>query len=503
MTPAWSTASRPLTAGAQTPSLTRRDSTGARPRRAGAVWVRRTGSSMEEGGHAAAAGERRGTAPTPVPLPFCGGRRAGVSARLLLRGARLYDPARGLDRVADLLAEDGAIAAIGGGLGSAGARIVPGEGLIALPGFIDLHVHLREPGETHKEDIASGALAAARGGFTAVVAMANTRPPTDRPERLAALLARARAVRRRGGTRVWFAACLTEDLGGRVPVDASALAAAGAVALSDDGLSVADPEVFARALRAAAAAGLPVFDHAEDPARCAGGVVHDGPVGLGLGLPTRPAAAEAMQVARDLAIARAVGAPLHVQHVSTAAAVELVRAARAAGERVTAEATPHHLLLTERALLAFGSDARVNPPLREEVDREALWRALVDGAVDAVATDHAPHALAEKALPLAQAPAGISGLETAVALLLTEVHAGRLSLGALVERFAYGPARILGREPERIAEGAPLAVTLIAPDETWTIDPDRFVSKGRNTPFRGRRVVGRPAGILIAEEESA
>lgn len=426
-----------------------------------------------------------------------------MSARLLLRAARLYDPALGLDRVADLLAEDGHVAAIGRGLPAGGAEVVEGGGLWALPGFIDLHVHLREPGETHKEDMTTGALAAARGGFTAVVAMANTRPPVDSPAAVADALARARQARALGGARVWPTAALTRGLMGETPTDAAALRAAGAVALSDDGRPVRSAAVLFAALKGARQAGLCVLDHAEDPDLCADGVAHDGPVGRSLGLPPRPAAAEAAQAARDVALAAAAGARLHLQHVSTAAAVEVVREARRRGLPVTAEATPHHLLLTEEAVAAFGAAARVNPPLREEGDRQAVWQGLVDGVIDAVATDHAPHAPEEKAAPFASAPPGISGLDSAVALLFAEVRAGRLPLAAFVDRFAYGPARVLGRPPERIAEGAPLALTLLDPEAPWEVDPDRFASRGRSTPFRGRRLTGRPAGILLPKEEGA
>lgn len=421
-----------------------------------------------------------------------------MSARTLLRDARLYDPAIGLDRTADLLIEEGVIAAVGCGLPAAGARVLEGGGKLALPGFIDLHVHLREPGETHKEDIETGALAAARGGFTAVVAMANTRPPIDAADAVRAVAARGRSARARGGARVWPAACLTAGMVGRQPTDARALARAGAVALSDDGRSPERADVFLRALYGAAAAGLPVFDHAEDPT-LAQGVAHDGPVGRALGLAPRAGAAEGAQAARDIALAEAAGARLHLQHVSSRLSVRALRDARARGLSVTAEATPHHLLLTEAVLAAAGTAARVNPPLREEADRAATWQALVDGTIEAVATDHAPHTEAEKAADFAAAPAGISGLDGAVALLYQEVRAGRLSLGAFVARFAYGPARILGRPAERLAEGAPCAVTLFAPEEAWTLGPESMASRGKSTPFRGRRLIGRPAGILLAE----
>jgi len=426
-----------------------------------------------------------------------------VSARLVLRQARLFDPSCGLDRVADLFVEDGIIAGIGTGLPHTGARVVAGEGLIAMPGFIDLHVHLREPGQTHKEDIVSGARAAARGGFTAVVAMANTQPAVDGVGAVAAALVRADEARRAGGARVWPAACLTRGLLGEQPTDAVALREAGAVALSDDGRPLGTADVALRALEGAARAGLPVLDHAEEPTLCDAGVAGDGPTARALGLPVRPAAGEACQAARDIALADAAGVRLHLQHLSTAAAVAAVAAAKAAGVAVTAEATPHHLLLTEAELAVAGTAARVNPPLREERDRAAVWQGLVDGVVDAVATDHAPHAAADKAGPIGTASPGISGVETAVALLFEEVRSGRLALAALVDRFAYGPARVLGRPPERLAEGAPAAVTLFAPDRAWVVDPDTFWSRGRSTPFAGRRLGGRPAGILLDKEMCA
>jgi dihydroorotase len=454
----------------------------------------------EGDGHVAAEGERQGLGPVPVPRSFApqGGRR--VSGRVLLRDARLYDPASGLDRTADLLLEDGAIAAIGHGLPAHGARLLEGGGRLALPGFIDLHVHLREPGETHKEGIETGALAAARGGFTAVVAMANTRPAVDTPDAIQRALACADAARGRGGARVWPAACLTRGLEGERPTDASALAAAGAVALSDDGRSPARADVVLEAMRGAAAAGLPVLDHAEDET-LSRGVAHDGPAGRALGLAPRLAAAESARAARDIALAQAAGARLHLQHLSSRATVPLIAEARRRDLPVSAEATPHHLLLTESVLEEAGTAARVNPPLREEADRAALWQALVDGTIEAVATDHAPHTEADKAVDFASAAPGISGLDGAVALLYQEVRAGRLTLSAFVARFAYGPARILGRPPERLAEGAPCAVTLFDPEEAWTLGPESMASRGKSTPFRGRRLVGRPAGILLGEKE--
>lgn len=421
-----------------------------------------------------------------------------MSGAVLLRDARLFDPALGLDRTTDLLAERGRIVAIGRGLAAAGARVLDGGGLIAFPGFIDLHAHLREPGETHKEDVVTGACAAAHGGFTAVVAMANTRPPIDGPAAVAAARARARVARCRGGARVWQAACLTVGMAGERPTDARALRRAGAIALSDDGRSLGRADVLFEALRLAADAGLVVLDHAEDQG-LAPGVAHDGPIGRARGLAPRRAVAESAQAARDMALADAAGARLHLQHVSAAATVTLLREARARGQAVTAEGTPHHLLLTEEALTWAGTAARVNPPLREASDRDAVWQALRDGTIDAVATDHAPHAESEKAVAFTDAPAGISGLDGAVSLVYQEVRAGRLSLETFVARFAYGPAQVLGRPPERLAEGAPLAITLFRPDEPWRLDPETMRSSGHNTPFLGRDLVGRPAGILLPD----
>jgi dihydroorotase len=421
---------------------------------------------------------------------------AGVPQRELWRDLHLFDPRLGVDRVADLLVEEGMVAAVGRGLPSRGAKVREGGGLWAFPGFVDLHVHLREPGEADKEGIVRGSLAAARGGFTAVVAMANTQPAVDRPRWVAWVRQRAHQAYAQGGALVWPCAALTQGLRGRRPTDAQALAAAGAVALSDDGRSVGDAGVLYEALQGAAQAQRVVFDHAEDPHLARDGVVSDA-LAARLGLPPRPAVAEVAQVARDIALAHAAGARLHVQHLSTRGAVEVVRQARRAGVRVTAEVTPHHLWLTEEDVPSLGGLARVNPPLRSLQDQQALWEAVQDGTVDALATDHAPHRPVDKKAPVLVAPPGIPGLETAVSLTYQAVRDGRLSLERFVDLWAYGPCRVLGRPPAALAEGAPVRITLFSPEWSWRVDPARFVSGARYSPWEGRRWVGRPVGVLI------
>jgi dihydroorotase len=439
----------------------------------------------------------RGVARGAAPAAGTGGWPA--PGPRLWRNLRLFDPALGLDRTADLLIDDGRIAGIGRGLPAAGATVHSGEGLIAFPGFLDLHCHLRDPGDGRRETAASGLRAAAAGGFVAVVAMANTDPPLDRPQQVAALLRRAAGVR---GARLLPAAAATRGLEGQAPTDAAALAAAGAVALSDDGRTVGRADVMRAVLEGARRAGLPVLCHAEDPALTEGGVVGDGPVGRTLGLPLRPAVAEALAVARDLVLAADTGARLHLQHLTVGRAAAMVAAAKRAGVAVTAEVTPHHLTLTEDLLPRLGGLARVNPPLRPREEVEALALALATGVIDAVATDHAPHLPADKARPLAEAPPGFPGLETAVAVTYGLVRRGQLSLAALVDRLCYGPHRVLGRTAPRLAEGAAVAISLFAPEERWRVDPARLYTRCRVSPFADLELTGRPAGILLGEGEA-
>lgn len=416
--------------------------------------------------------------------------------KLLIRGGRIVDPGSGLDAVGDVLVEDGRVAAVGGTAAVRPDRTVEAGGLVVVPGLIDLHVHLREPGFEAKETIATGLCAAVRGGFTAVCAMPNTDPVNDAPEITELILA---AARRAGLARVLPIAAVTRGSKGAELVDMPALVAAGAVAFSDDGRPVTDSRLMRRALVAAAAAGAFVVDHCEDRALFEGGAVNEGAAADRLGLPGIPAAAEDIMVARNIVLAEATGAPVHIAHLSTAGGVRMVLEAKARGVRVTAEATPHHLLLADEDIPGPNPDYKMNPPLRSRSDVAALVEGLRSGAVDVLATDHAPHTAAEKARPFAEAPFGIVGLETAVPLLLDRlVRPGIVSLPRLVELLSTAPARLLGLAAKgRIAPGADADLTLLDLGLETVVDRGRFESKGRNTPFQGWRLRGGPVMTIV------
>jgi dihydroorotase len=415
---------------------------------------------------------------------------------ILLRGGRVVCPSEGLDGLLDVLLDGGRIAAVGPPIDAASARTVDCRGLVIVPGLIDMHVHLREPGYETKETILTGVRAAVRGGFTTVCAMPNTRPVNDRPETTGWILAEAG---RAGLANVLPIAAVTRGSAGQDLVDIRGLVAAGAIAFSDDGRPVESDPVMRRALEEAEAAGSLVIDHCEVRSLAANGVVNEGPVAARLGVPGIPAAAEDIMVARDIALSEDSGARVHIAHVSTAGATASIAAARRAGVRVSAEATPHHLLLTEDSLGSGDPDHKMNPPLRSASDVAALVEALRTGVVDVIATDHAPHTAAEKARGLLEAPFGIVGLETAVSLVLDRfVAAGIIPLARFVELFSANPARLLGLAGKgRIAAGADADLTVIDPDLHVTVDKDRFESKGRNTPFHGWKLEGAPVMTIV------
>jgi dihydroorotase len=414
---------------------------------------------------------------------------------LLLRGGRVLDPAGGVDRAADLLVADGVIARIGAGLAAPSrARVLELGGRLVVPGLIDLHVHLREPGQEHKEDIASGTAAAAAGGFTTVCCMPNTVPPNDSPEVTARIVRRAAEV---GRCRVRPIAAVSVGQKGEALTDLRGLRAAGAVAFSDDGRPVMDAEILRQALAGARELGATVSQHAEDLALAAGGALNAGPIAERLGLRGQPGVAESALVARDLEICAATGGRYHVAHASTARTVDLIRAARRRGLPVSCEVTPHHLVLTEDACAGGDPVFKVAPPLRAADDVAALRAALADGTVDAIATDHAPHAAADKDRPFAQAAFGMLGLETALALVLGLVAEGVIGLARAVALLTSGPARCFGLAAGVLAEGAPADVTVIDLDRAWTIDRDRLASRSRNTPYHGRAVRGRALLTLV------
>ena len=452
-----------------------------------------------------------------------------MTGQLLIHNGHIIDPSQGLDLVGDLLIVDGRIAAIGPELAAQGVERIDADGLVVCPGFVDLHCHLRDPGFEYKETIATGALAAARGGFTTVCCMPNTEPAIDTRATVEYV---RRVASAEAAVRVLPIGCVSRDRAGRVLAELAELAEAGCIAFSDDGAPVADGALLRRALEYARISGLPVIDHCEDPQIAAHGVMHEGWVATRLGLSGQPAAAEEAFVARDIALAAQLDAPVHIAHSSTAGAVELVRRAKERGLPVTAEVTPHHLTLTHHAVafsangdeerpayvegLLYDTNAKVNPPLRTEDDVAACVDGLRAGVIDAIATDHAPHADYEKACEFDAAAFGISGLETALGLCMTLVHSaapGRaLDLPTLIERLTAGPVRALGLERTvpglgSLAEGAPGDVALLDPDAEWTVEPERFASKGKNTPLAGRtlrgRVIATVAGgdVVWAEEK--
>ncbi|MDQ3605442.1 MAG: dihydroorotase [Gemmatimonadota bacterium] len=415
---------------------------------------------------------------------------------LLIRGGRVVDPSQGIDRRLDVLLSDGFVARLGEELSTADeAEVIEAQGLVVCPGLIDLHVHLREPGGEHKETIASGARAAAAGGFTAVVAMPNTDPPVDDPAAVGFVLAEGL---RSSAARVYPTGTITVEQKGEQLTEVGELLHAGAVAITDDGRPVSNAGVMRMALEYAQSFDFPVAVHAEELALSRGGSMNEGITSTRLGLIGIPNAAEDVMIARDLLLAELTGGRLHIQHVSTRRGVELIREARARGVRVTAEATPHHLALTDGAVESYRTDAKMNPPLRGEADRAAVREGVRDGTLDVIATDHAPHHYDEKEQAFEDAPFGIVGLETALGVVLTElVHSGLLELPALVERMSCAPARAFSLPGGTLSVGAPADVTLFHPDEEWTVDPSRFLSMSRNTPFSGWKLRGRPVRTIV------
>jgi dihydroorotase len=416
---------------------------------------------------------------------------------LLIRGGRVVDPANSIDAVQDLLLQDGKVAKLGVKLATPeGATVIDAAGKVVCPGFIDMHVHLREPGYEYKETVATGTRAAAAGGFTAVCCMANTSPVNDNRSITDYILAQARSE---GVVRVYPIGAVTRGLEGKELAELAELAEAGCVGFSDDGKCVMNAELYRRAMEYTLPFAAPVISHAEDHTLAAGGSMHEGVVSTELGLRGIPAAAEDVMVARDILLAELTGAHVHIAHLSTAGAVRLVRDAKARGVRVTAEVTPHHLLLTDEAVRSWDANTKMAPPLRTKRDTEVLIEALADGTIDCVATDHAPHAVADKEGEFDRAANGIVGLETAVAVLHDRlVRPGLLPLATLVARMSRDPARLLNLPGGSLTAGAPADVTLIDPEVAVTIDPARFASKSRNTPFGGWTASGAPWKTIVA-----
>ena len=419
-----------------------------------------------------------------------------VGDPVLIRGARLVDPETGLDRVADLRLAEGRIAAVGADLREPGDAVVEADGLVAAPGFCDMHVHFREPGLEYKETVASGAAAAVAGGFTAVACMANTDPVNDNPSITAHIRELGRAA---GLARVHPIAATTQGMRGERISEFGALRRAGAVAVSDDGLPVRDPAVLRRALEYSRLFDLPVIEHCETLELTGEGVMREGAFATEFGLPGIPGASEFIAVERNLALAGITGARLHIAHLGTARSAEAVRRAKAAGLAATAEVTPHHLLLTEEAVAGYDTAAKMKPPLASEADREALVAALRDGTADAIATDHAPHHEDEKKLCFQSAPFGIVGLETAVPLVLDRlVRPGTIPLSRAVRLLSTNPRRILGVAGGTLQPGGPADLTLLDLEATTTVRPESFRSRGRSTPFAGLELRGQVARTWVA-----
>jgi len=415
-------------------------------------------------------------------------------SRIFVRGGRLLDPQTGRDEPGGVLCEDGVIAAVGQGLDARGAEVVEAEGGWIAPGFFDMHTHLREPGQEYKEDIASGGRSAVAGGFTSVACMANTHPVNDDPATTDFIIDRARQD---SPAKVYPIAAATRGLEGRMITEMSALVDAGAVAFSDDGKTIQDSGMMRYVLEYSRLVDVPVIVHAEDCGLVAGGVVNEGPVSTRLGLPGNPTLAEDVLVVRDLMLAELTGARLHVAHVSSAASVEAIRRAKERGVSVTAEVSPHHLTLTDEATLGYDTNTKVAPPLRSEADMRACRAGLVDGTIDAIATDHAPHALHEKDLDFIDAPPGLIGFETAVAIVLGLVRSGEISPLELVRRLSTNPARILNRPGGGLAVGAPADIAVVDPERHWTYEPAKGYSKSRNSPWAGKELEGRVVATIV------
>ena len=415
---------------------------------------------------------------------------------LLIKNGHVVDPASSTDAVQDVLIANGRVERVGHDLPrEAATTVLDATGKIVCPGFIDIHVHLREPGYEYKETVASGTRAAAAGGFTAVCCMANTQPVNDNRSITDYIRAKA-AVE--GAVRVYPIGAVTRGLAGEELAELAELAEAGCVAFSDDGKCVMNAALYRRAMEYTLPFGAPVISHAEDHQLSRGTSMNEGVVSTELGVPGAPAAAEDIMVARDILLAELTGAHVHIAHLSTAGAVRLVRDAKARGVRVTAEVTPHHLLLTEEAVRTFDANAKMNPPLRSKRDTEVLLEALIDGTIDCIATDHAPHAGSEKEGEFDRAAFGIVGLETAVGLMLDRlVRPGAQPLATLISRLSRDPARLLGLPGGSLAPGAPADVTILDPAAEWTVDPARFASRSRNTPFGGWAVTGRPWKTIV------
>ncbi len=418
---------------------------------------------------------------------------------VLLTGGRVIDPSRDFDQIADVLLADGKIESVGSGLiGPEGIQTVDVAGRVVAPGLVDVHVHLREPGREDAETVATGARAAAAGGFTAICAMPNTDPVTDNQAAVGFIVKQGAAAR---AARVYPIGAISLGQKGEHLAEFGELVQAGAVAVSDDGHPVVSSHLMRTALEYAQTFDVPVVDHCEDPTLAHGGAMHEGVVSTQLGLKGIPSAAEAIMVARDILLAELTGGHVHICHVSARQSVDLIRQGKDRGVNVTAEATPHHFALTHDACANYDTNTKMNPPLRELADVEAIRVGLEDGTIDAIATDHAPHHYETKDRDFDEAPFGVVGLETALGLGISElVTPGLLTLPQLIRRMSTDPARIFHLPGGTLQPGMPADLCIFDPEARWVVEPDRFYSKSRNTPFAGRWLQGRVEGTFVGGE---
>lgn len=415
--------------------------------------------------------------------------------KLWIKHGQVVDPVNRTVTPTDLLVEDGKVALIERDLQVEADRVIDATGMVVSPGLVDMHVHLRDPGLTYKEDILTGTAAAARGGVTALACMANTDPVLDSPDQMYYVRERAKQG---SGVQVYPIGAVSVGLRGEEPTDAEALKKAGAVALSDDGCNVDNANLMRDVLIKARRLEIPVLAHCEDTSMVAGRAVNEGSISRQLWLEGRPAIAEELMVMRDAMLAEETGAHVHICHVSTAKSVDIIRGMKKRGVSITCETCPQYFTLTEDEILTHGALARVNPPLRTHKDMKGIIAGLQDGTIDAIATDHAPHSAEEKARPLTRAPSGMVGLETSLAITLTALyHTGKMELPDIIRCMTLNPAGILGLAKGRLALGSDADITIFDPDEEWNVDPEQFASRSRNTPFGGRRVKGRVKYTIV------
>ena len=417
-----------------------------------------------------------------------------MSTKIVLKGGRIIDPAAGLDAKRDLLVENGIIKKIDKSIEPGRAKTVDASGLVVAPGLIDLHVHLREPGFEYKEDIESGAKAAAAGGFTAVCCMANTDPVNDNGSVTRYILEKAAKA---GAARVYPIGAVTKRLAGEELAEMGEMKQAGAVAVSDDGRVVKKTSLVRSAIEYGSMFGLKLIEHCEDDSMAAGGVINEGEISAQYGIKGIPPVSEDVIVERDISVAGYSSLPVHLAHISTKGALEAIRKAKAKGINVTCEATPHHFTLTEKELGTFDPNFKMNPPLRGEADVAAVKEALKDGTIDAIATDHAPHAVWEKELELDLAPFGVVGLETALGISLRLVHEGLLTLSQLIALLTCKPAAVFGLPGGDLRISGPADICLFDPEKSWTVDPEQFLSKGKNSCFTGMELKGKNVMTIV------